>query len=158
MTTARYPFYVKLPCVMVSILAIGYLFFIGQNVISPLLIAILFAILLRPAVAFLNGKFKIPNAIASLVCVIFFSLIFVGIFYFISTQIAGMAEDWDKIKSNLNSHYNNIQSYRKRSHQQSAGRRKKNYRNHTAHLYRRSAQYDCSSCIYVFDSALPNAF
>lgn len=96
---------------LIIIIGLGYLFFIGQNIISPLLIALLFAILLRPVVAFLNIKLRIPNVIASLFTVLLFSFLFVGIFYFISTQIAIMAEDWGKIKSNLATHYNNLQLY-----------------------------------------------
>ena len=106
-----FPFQLKFASVLIIIMAFGYLFYIGQNVISPLLIALLFAILLRPVVEFLMVKLRIPNVIACLFVVFTFTLLFVGIFYFISSQIAIMAEDWDKIKSNLNDHYNHIQAY-----------------------------------------------
>jgi len=73
--------------------------------------ALLFAILLRPVTAFLNERLRIPNVVASLITVVFFSLIFVAIIYFITSQIAVMADDWGKIKSNLSTHYNHLQSY-----------------------------------------------
>lgn len=107
----RLEFPAKFAYVLIIIIAMGYLFYIGQGIIAPLIMALLFAILLRPVVAFLNKRLRFPNVIASLVTVLLFTLVFVGVFYFISTQIAVMADDWDKIKSNLNTHYNNIQSY-----------------------------------------------
>ncbi|MEO8515881.1 MAG: AI-2E family transporter [Flavobacterium sp.] len=110
-STQKQPFLAKFTYSLIIIIGLGFLFFIGQNIISPLLIALLFAILLRPVVSFLNVKLHIPNVIASLFTVLLFSLLFVGIFYFISTQIAIMADDWGKIKSNLAIHYDNIQSY-----------------------------------------------
>ena len=85
--------------------------YIGQGILSPLLLAFLFSILLRPVNAFINYKMKIPNVLASLIAVLLFMLFFIGIFYFISVQLAGMADDWGKIKANLFQHYNNLQAY-----------------------------------------------
>ena len=104
-------FITKFACLLIIIIGLAYLFFIGQSIISPLLIALLFAILLRPVVAFLTTKLHVPNVAACLFSVLLFALLFVGILYFISTQIAVMAEDWDQIKHNLNEHYHHIQSY-----------------------------------------------
>ena len=107
----RLSFLAKFAYALIIIIALGYLFFIGEDIISPLLIALLFAILLKPINAFLTAKLRISNVIASLLTVLLFTLIFVGIFYFISAQVATMADDWEMIKNNLNEHYNNIQSY-----------------------------------------------
>lgn len=101
----------KFAYILIIIIALGYLFYVGQSIIAPLIIALLFAILLRPVVEFLIRKLRFPNVIASLLTVLLFTLLFVGVFYFISTQIAVMADDWGKIKSNLNTHYHNLQLY-----------------------------------------------
>lgn len=105
------PFQAKFAYAIIIIIGLGYLVNIGQDIICPLLIAMLFAILLRPIAAFLQDRLRFPNALACLVSVLLFTLLFVSIFYFISTQIASMADDWDKIKDNVAMHYRNIQEY-----------------------------------------------
>jgi predicted PurR-regulated permease PerM len=101
----------KFAYALIIIIALGYLINIGQDIISPLLMAMLFAILLRPVASFLNVKFHFPNFLASLVTVLLFCLLIAGVFYFISSQVAAMAEDWDKIKSNLHIHTEHLQNY-----------------------------------------------
>lgn len=107
----RLPFYAKFAFILVIIISLGYLFYIGQGIICPLLMAVLFAIMLRPITTFLNERLRVPNVVASLFSVLLFSLLFIGIFYFITIQISDMADDWGKIKSNMTIHYENIQSY-----------------------------------------------
>lgn len=107
----RLPFYAKFAFILIIIIAVGYLFYIGQGIICPLLMALLFAILLRPVTTFLNEKLRMPNVIASLLSVLLFSFLFIAIFYFIAMQVADMADDWGKIKSNMAMHYRNLQSF-----------------------------------------------
>jgi predicted PurR-regulated permease PerM len=104
-------FMAKFAYALIIIIGLGYLLNVGQDVICPLLIAMLFAILLRPVATFLKERLRFPNALACLATVLLFTLLFVGIFYFISTQIASMADDWQKIKSNVALHYHNLQAY-----------------------------------------------
>jgi predicted PurR-regulated permease PerM len=113
MTTAiqRLPFYAKFAYILIILIACGFLFYIGSDVLCPLLLAFLFAILLRPLTAFLDDKLRFPNALASFVSVLLFSLLIIGIFYFISVQVAGMADDWGKIKNNLSIHLDHLQTY-----------------------------------------------
>lgn len=105
----KFPFYAKLSFTLLSLISIIAIFYYGQDIIIPLLLAMLFAILLRPVVTFLNGKLKIPHVIAAIIAVLLFCLFFIGVFYFISVQIGDMANDWGKIKQNLNTHFNNLQ-------------------------------------------------
>lgn len=100
----------KFAYALIILIGLGYLLNIGQDIICPLLIAMLFAILLRPVVAFLQ-RLRFPNAVACLVTVLLFTMLFVGIFYFISTQIASMTDDWQKIKDNFSIHYRHLQDY-----------------------------------------------
>lgn len=109
----RAPFHSKFAHTLISIIALGFLFYIGQDIISPLLIAMLFAILLRPVASFLNEKFRFPHVVACLVTVLLFALFIAGILYFISSQIAVMADDWDKIKNNLDTHFQHLQTFMK---------------------------------------------
>lgn len=107
--TLQFPFYAKLTTILLGMILIVGLFYYGQDIIVPLLLAVLFAILLRPVVTFLNGKLKLPHVLAVILAVILFVTFFVSIFYFISIQITEMANDWGKIKNNLNIHLNHLQ-------------------------------------------------
>src|SRR6478609_9584949 len=90
-------FEAKFAYAIIIVIGLGYLVYIGQDIICPLLIAMLFAILLRPVASFLHEKLRFPNALACLVSVLLFILLVVGILYFISSQIVSMADDWEKI-------------------------------------------------------------
>lgn len=109
--TLKFPLYAKFAFILVILIALATIYYYGQTVISPLLLSLLFAILLRPVSAFLNKKLRFPHALATLVTVALFVLFFVVLFYFISIQVADMANDWDKIKANLFEHYKNLQGY-----------------------------------------------
>ncbi len=110
-STQAPPFYKKFALVLFIILSLGFLCWIGQGVLSPLVMALLFAILLRPVAVFFNEKLRLPNVLASLITILLFMFFIMAIFYFISTQVASMADDWEKIKSNLMLHYQHLQSY-----------------------------------------------
>lgn len=107
--TMRFPFYAKLAFTLLSLISIIAILYYGQDIIIPLLLAVLFAILLRPVVSFLTSRLKCPHVIAALAAVMLFCLLFVGVFYFISVQVGDMASDWGKIKRNLDAHFNNLQ-------------------------------------------------
>ncbi|MES2485775.1 MAG: AI-2E family transporter [Bacteroidota bacterium] len=110
-TAQKLPFYAKFAFVLIILICITVICYTGQSILSPIMLALLFAILLRPVTAFLNEKLRLPNVLASLTAVTLFVLFFAIIFYFISTQLAGMADDWAKIKANLFTHYSNLQEY-----------------------------------------------
>ncbi|MDQ3046234.1 MAG: AI-2E family transporter [Bacteroidota bacterium] len=80
----------------------------------PLVLALLFAILLRPVVQFLNKKLRFPHVVAVLVAVILFVCLVLGIIIFISYQLADFAEDWPKIKENMHTNYEHVQQWVKR--------------------------------------------
>ncbi|HNP33886.1 MAG TPA: AI-2E family transporter, partial [Flavobacterium sp.] len=73
------------------------------------LLALLFAIMLRPVVNFLNKKLRFPHFIAVVLVIVLFVLLFLGVFYFISVQVTDMADDWGKIKRNFFYHLEHFQ-------------------------------------------------
>ena len=107
--TLKFPFYAKLAFTLISVLAILALLYVAQGIIVPILIAMLFAILLRPLNAFLQRKFKLPHVIATILSVLLMVVIVVGIVTFISMQVAEIANDWSTIKRNFGIHVANIQ-------------------------------------------------
>ncbi|RTY95035.1 AI-2E family transporter [Flavobacterium sp. GT3R68] len=107
--TVRLPFYAKLALTLLSLVAIFTILYFGQNIIIPLLLALLFAILLRPVSHFLKSKLRFPHVIAVMFSVFLFVIVVAGIITFISWQISGIANDWNTIKNNLSLHIDNLQ-------------------------------------------------
>lgn len=107
----KFPFYAKLAFVLLSLISIFFIFYIGQGIIIPIVMGILFAILLRPVMLFLKTKLRFPHILAVIVSVLLFVTFFVGIITFLSWQISDFVSDWDKIQSNIKIHIANIQTY-----------------------------------------------
>lgn len=123
--TLRFPFYAKFALILFIVIGLTAICYIGQGIMAPLLLALLFAILLRPVSAFLTHKMHIPHVLSSLITVLLFMLFFVAIFYFISVQLADMANDWDIIKNNVQRYYNDLQGYVKETFKISRGEQNK---------------------------------
>lgn len=98
----KFPFYAKLSFVLVSIICFAFIFCIGKDIITPVLMAFLFSVLLLPMFTFLNTKFKFPRYLAAAISILIFALFIVGVLIFISYQVSYMADDFDNIKKNTN--------------------------------------------------------
>jgi predicted PurR-regulated permease PerM len=107
----QFPFYAKFALILLILISLTFIIYVGQTVILPLLMALLFAILLRPVSNFLEKRLRFPNVLAALITVILFVLFFAVIFYFISVQVLDMTEDWNTMEANLHHHYVNLQVY-----------------------------------------------
>ena len=107
--TLKFPFFAKLAFTLVSLIAIFTILYLGQSILTPLLISMLFAILLDPIARLLQRKLRFPHVLAVLTTVFLLMLFFVGLIFFLSWQISDMVSDWDKIKSNVNIHISNLQ-------------------------------------------------
>jgi predicted PurR-regulated permease PerM len=109
--TIKLPFYARLALILLSLISFGYIFYIGQEILIPILLSFIFAILLRPIAHFIRHKLYFPHVIAVMVTVLLFILFFIGLFAFLSIQISEMANDFNKIERNINIHIQNIQHY-----------------------------------------------
>lgn len=107
----KFPLYAKLSFALISLSIIVIALYFGQHILIPLLLSLLFAILLRPVVVFLNKKLKFPHVIAVLVAVSLFVIFVGGIVFFISWQVSDITNDWNKIKHNVSVHYEHIQHW-----------------------------------------------
>ena len=109
--TVRFPFYAKLAFVLLSLISIFTILYLGQDIIVPILMSLLFAILLRPIAHFLKAKWRFPHVLAVSCTVVLFVLMVIGILFFISWQISDIANDWDAIQTNLSIHFDTIQKF-----------------------------------------------
>lgn len=110
-TVFRFPFSVKLGFILLSLAIIFLALYLGQDILIPILLSFLFAILLRPVVVLLTSRLKFPHVIAVLASVTMFVLIVALLLFFISWQISDIAEDWKKIRHNLSIHYDHAQNW-----------------------------------------------
>lgn len=107
----KLPFYAKTSLTFLTLIAIGFILYIGQDIIIPLMMAMLFAILLRPSCAFINRKLRFPHVIAVMTSVGLFVVLFIGILTFISWEISDFVSDWNKIKENFGIHLTNLKEF-----------------------------------------------
>jgi len=102
--TAKYPFFIRLAAILLCLIGLFVILYFGGDIIFPILLSLLFAIILRPIVTFLIKRLRFTYFIAVVFAIVFFIVIFLGVFYFISLQITDMVNDWEKIKSNFYFH------------------------------------------------------
>ena len=108
--TSHAPFNQRLSLTLISLTIIGYVIFIGQDIIIPLAFSILLAILLLPVTSFLERR-KIPRAMANVIAILL-AFIFIGaIIYFLSSQISSFMQDLPSIKQHLADHWKTLQKW-----------------------------------------------
>jgi predicted PurR-regulated permease PerM len=107
----KFPFYAKIAFIILSLIGLCYIFYIGQDILIPILMSFLFAILLRPIALFFKTKLRFPHVLAVMLTVLLFVLIILGIFTFLSFQISTIADDFDKIKENITIHFGHVQEF-----------------------------------------------
>lgn len=121
----KLPFYAKLACILISLISFAYIFCIAKDVITPVLMAFLFAVLLLPIFTFFNIRLKFPRHLAAIICVLTFAAFIIGILVFISYEVTDMANDFDTIKKNANAFIVDIHKFIKDNFNVSIGEQKK---------------------------------
>ena len=105
------PFYVKTLCVLVSLIAFGYIVIIAKDILSPLIFSCLFSILLLPMASFFEKKFHMPRSAASMLSVILMLSAVGVVLYTIGSQLTRLASDWPQFKDQLGVTINNLQTW-----------------------------------------------
>lgn len=108
---SKHPFYLKLACVLVSLLSIGYLVIIAKEILSPLIFSCLFSILLLPLASFFERKLKLPRSAASMISVILLVTGIGLILYIVGSQISNLASDWPRFRQQLDVSAENLQQW-----------------------------------------------
>jgi len=104
------PVYAKACITLLLITLIGWLLYIGSNILVPLGFAILVAILLLPITSYLEKK-KIKREIAILISITASVIFFSGLIYFLASQVLAFLQDVPTIKKQLLHHFANIQAW-----------------------------------------------
>ncbi|WP_264564021.1 AI-2E family transporter [Flavobacterium sp. N3904] len=109
--TIQFPFYIRLAFTLLSLIALVAILYIGQDIIVPLVFALLFAILLGPVVIFFKRKLHFPNILAIVFALTLSVCIVIGTLLFVSWQISDILNDWNTIKTNVFIYFESIQDF-----------------------------------------------
>ena len=94
-----YPFYVKASIVLVGLVAAVYILYVLSPVIIPLAFAVLITILLNRL--YVKLETRMPKVVAILLTILIAVLLVAGLFYFLSTQIAGFMQSIPLLKQKI---------------------------------------------------------
>jgi putative permease len=111
MESIKLPFWLKLACILISIISLGYIGIVGEKLIVPLLFSFLFAILLLPAANFFENKAKLPRSLASIIAVLLFVISVSVIVYVLASQIKALTTEWPLLKAQLSVLLHNLQEW-----------------------------------------------
>src|SRR4051794_21849585 len=105
------PFYTKLAMILISLIALGFIFIEGKKILSPLLFSFLFAIALLPLAGFFETRLKLPRNAASGLSVILLIFFISLILYLVGSQITDLAKDWPTFKQEFSDNLGKIQEW-----------------------------------------------
>jgi putative permease len=103
------PFFVKLACTLISILALGVLAYLGQTILVPLILGLLLTMLLLPVSQFLEQKLKFPRAIGALTSILLFLAALTGLFTLLGTQMTTLANEWPAFSEQIMEAFRDLQ-------------------------------------------------
>lgn len=99
---------VKRSIELVGLFLLGYIIYIGKDVVTPLLMAFFISILLLPVYRFLKIRTRLPEAIAIVLSIILIASVLAGVIWFFGAQVALLVSDIPTIKTNLTLHWQTL--------------------------------------------------
>lgn len=109
--TVSLPFYARLPLILISLIALGYLAMLGQTILAPFILGLLFAILLLPLASILEKKLRFPRPLASIASVLVMILIVFIVVYFIGNQLRFLVSAWPRLETQLTEALRSLQEW-----------------------------------------------
>lgn len=99
------PFYAKASIIILGLLAIGSILYIAQDILIPVVFAVIIAIVLHPIVNFFE-RLRIHKIIAIIITITITFLIFVGIGTLIISQATNFIESWPVLVEKITELFN----------------------------------------------------
>ncbi|WP_379964771.1 AI-2E family transporter [Epilithonimonas sp. UC225_85] len=93
-----YPFYLKLSSILISIVILGFLAIVGEQILIPMVLGLLIAILLMPLSRFMEKRLRLPRSVSSILASLLALAIIGGVIYVLSLQVAKLANDWPQFQ------------------------------------------------------------
>lgn len=108
------PFYAKASIFLIGLVAFVAILYIAQDIIVPLVFAIIIAILLHPVVNFLV-RIKINRVVAIVITLFLTSLVIAAFFTLLFSQVSQFSDTWpimvDKFTNTLNQFISDLSGY-----------------------------------------------
>ncbi|QRR03303.1 AI-2E family transporter [Dyadobacter sandarakinus] len=115
MTLRENPFYHQLALSLLSIALIMLALYLGSDILVPLALAGLIAVLLRPVERWLTGL-GVPKIVAISLAVTLAVLIVSAVTVVLSMQVADFSDEWPKLKRNINEFYRDARRWIRREY------------------------------------------
>jgi predicted PurR-regulated permease PerM len=106
----KMPNYLKIAQILMGISVFFFILYIGQDIIIPLVFAIMIAILLNPVILFLC-RIKIPRVLSIILSLVVTMSLITGIFYFFISQISLFSESFPLFKQKFLSLFNDSERW-----------------------------------------------
>jgi len=113
--TSTPPFYQKLSLTLLAIGIVMVAIYLGQDIIVPLALAGLLAVLLRPLERWLTGL-GMPKVIAITLALTLAILVVSAVTVLISMQLAEFSDEWPKLKRNIDHFYRDARRWIRREY------------------------------------------
>lgn len=84
---------------------------LGQTILAPFIMGLLFAILLLPLASFLEKKLRFPRPLASIASVLVMILIVFIVVYFIGNQLRFLVSAWPRLEAQLTEALRSLQEW-----------------------------------------------
>jgi predicted PurR-regulated permease PerM len=104
------PLTVRRSLELMGLYFLGHIIVVGQDIITPLLMAFFLSIMLLPVYRFLRRK-KIPEVLSIVLSLLLLIVLLVGIIWFFSSQISRLAADFPQIRENVKLHINTLSQW-----------------------------------------------
>jgi len=106
----KLPFYARVALTLFAIALIILTMWMGKSILIPLFFAFLISILLHPVVRFFERR-RFPRALASLLTILIFLVLIVGLFYFFSRQVSRLSRDLPSIQAKISDQLQHVQNW-----------------------------------------------
>lgn len=110
MERTKIPFFLKISQIILGTLGFFYILYIGQAIILPLIYSLILAILMNPAVNFLEKR-NVNKILAISIVLILATALLISLIYFISSQMMMFGEALPQLKSKLNIFMNDAANF-----------------------------------------------
>ncbi|HEY8734193.1 MAG TPA: AI-2E family transporter [Puia sp.] len=96
----KFPFYARLALTLFAIALVILFMWLAKSLLVPLFFSFLVAILLHPLVRFFERR-RFPRALASILSLLLFLVLFGGLFYFFSHQVVRLSRDLPSLQAKV---------------------------------------------------------
>lgn len=110
MKTTQYPLYIKICCILISLVISVYILDVLQDFLVPMTFSVLLSILLLPICNKLE-QFKVPRTVAITLCIILAVCVILLFIYLVVSQIRTFDEVIPAFKSKTLSFYSSLQEF-----------------------------------------------